>query len=157
VSRREHRLKTCKFAEEKKLARPAGIICSWNWNSMQLTAAHWNHQAFVAPSVLVALCPTQKFKVQYNVERQEKIYFANFVASYVTCTEQYICCKLYLSFRFLERPHWADLLLPSLWNDRSCYRQLRIFVGFTSHLQSQIAAPAIKKEFYFFWTEGSTD
>lgn len=49
---------------------------------------------------------------------------------------------------------WRDHIgltyfFASLWKDLSCYRQLRMFVEFTSHLQSQITAPAIKNDVFF--------
>jgi len=86
VSRREHRLQTCKFAEGKKLARPAGIICSWNGESIKLTAARWNPQAFVVPSVLVALCPTKKFKSS-RMWRDKKKYISRTVLLHVSLAQ----------------------------------------------------------------------
>ena len=153
MSRREHLLKTSKFAEEK-VRKSLRYYMFLEWRQHTAYRSLLKPSSLCRPKCSRRTVPYTEIWSPVQCGEAAKIYFENFVASYVTCTQQYFAVN-FTSVLIFWRDHIGLIyFFASLWNDRSCYRQLRMFVEFTSHLQSQITAPAIKND--FFWTEGPT-
>ena len=74
VSRREHRLKTCKLLRKKSRQDPPVLYVLGRETAYSLPQPAETLKSLSPASVLVTLCPTQKFEVKLRVMRQEGIF-----------------------------------------------------------------------------------